>query len=229
MLKCGSFYGALFAVLFSVMLVGCGGGNKPQGSSNQTSQTSQSAQSKPQTDKAATFAEINKILDLESVKKEKDHVERKTIYRPFTEFGVYPSWQVTQDGDTVKMDAVIMDGTPWDKSKKNSNFIYWTTLIFSTDEKKWEYTIPHCSGSTGGGKETSSNQQGTYEYFKTPFVTLVPGYRLLVEGTNPKIRLKGVNKRKDIKVSSEMIAALKNGLRLDELFQSTRGKIERTQ
>ena len=68
-----------------------------------------------------------------------------------------------------------------------------------------------------------------YEYYKTPFNYLSAEYRLLVEGTNPTIRLKGVNKRKDIKLTKEMVTALKTGLRLDELFIMTRGKIERPQ
>ena len=109
------------------------------------------------------------------------------------------------------------------------SLVYWHTIIFLTDEKKWEYQIPHCDGSTGGGKEVSKNNTGMYEYYETQFNNLSPGYRLLVEGTNPIIRLKGVNKRKDIKVTEEMITALKTGLRLDELFIITRGKIERAQ
>lgn len=229
MSKGGAFYGALVVVLVSCLLVGCGDSKKPQGSSNQASQTSQASQDKQQPDKAALLAEINQLLDLELVKKEKDKVERKTVYRPFTEFGLYPSWQVTQDGNTVRMEAVIMDGTPWDDAKKKANFVYWTTIIFSTDERKWEFTIPNCNGITGSGKEASSNDKGTYECLKTPFINLAPGYRLLVKGTNPNIRLKGINKRKDIKVSPEMIEALKVGLRLDELFIRTRGQIERPQ
>lgn len=229
MSKGGAFYGALVVVLAGVMLAGCGDGKKPQGSSNQVSQTIQAAEDKPRADHTAAFAEINKLLDMETVKKDKDKVERKIFYRPFTGFGLYPSWQVTQDGDTVRMEAVVMDGTPWDKAKKKNNFVYWTTIIFSTDERKWEYNIPNCNGTTGGGKETSSNDKGTYECLRTPFINLAPGYRLLVKGTNPNIRLKGANKRKDIKVTAEMIEALKVGLRLDELFSRTRGQIERPQ
>lgn len=214
---------ALFAVLLGFVLVGCGGGNPQRGASSQASQ------SKPQADNKAAFAEINKILDMELVKKENDAAARTTYYRPFTEFGLYPSWQVTQIGDTVRMDAVIVDGTKWDKAKGTDPWVYWHTIIFSTDEKKWEYQIPNCDGHTGGGKEVSKNNTGKYEYYETAFYNLAPGYRLLVEGTNPKIRLKGVNKRKDMKVTAEMVAALKAGLRLDELFISTRGKIERAQ
>ena len=223
MLKRGSFFMALFAVLLGFVLVGCGGGSPSQGSSNQASQGN------PQMDKKAVYAEINEILDSDIVKTEKDATERTTFYRPFTGFGLYPSWQVTQIGDTVRMDAVIVDGTKWEKSKGMDSLVYWHTIIFLTDEKKWEYQIPHCDGSTGGGKEVSKNNTGMYEYYETQFNNLSPGYRLLVEGTNPIIRLKGVNKRKDIKVTEEMITALKTGLRLDELFIITRGKIERAQ
>ena len=92
-----------------------------------------------------------------------------------------------------------------------------------------EYQIPNCNGNTGGGKEVSKNNTGMYEYYQTQFNNLSTGYRLLVEGTNPTIRLKGVNKRKDIKLTKEMVTALKTGLRLDELFIMTRGKIERPQ
>ena len=223
LLKRGSLFTALFALLLSFMLIGCGDSKPPRGSSNPVSQ------SEPQPDKKAVYDEINKILDLEIVKKENDAAERTTFYRPFTGFGLYPSWQVTQIGDTVRMDAVIVDGTKWDKEKGTAPWVYWHTIIFSTDEKKWEYQIPNCDGHTGGGKEVSKNNTGKYEYYETAFYNLAPGYRLLVEGTNPRIRLKGVNKRKDMKVTAEMVAALKAGLRLDELFVSTRGKIERAQ
>ena len=219
MLKRGLFFGTLFAVLLSFLLVGCGG----QSSSKQASQN------KPQIDMKATYAEINQILDSDIVKKDKDSVERTTYYRPFTEFGLYPSWQVTQTGDTVRMDAIIADGTKWGASKGMDSLVYWHTIIFITDEKKLEYQIPNCDGNTGGGKEVSTNNKRIYEYYKTPFINLSGGYRLLVEGTNPTIRLKGVNKRKDIKVTKEMIEALKTGLRLDELFIITHGQIERPQ
>ena len=227
MFRNASFYGALFVLLLSFALVGCGGGNKKQSPADPAATADQSSQGEPQADQKAALDEINKILDMELVKKE--NAGRTTIYRPFTELGGYPSWQVIQNGDTVRMDAVVMDGTKWEKAKKDDNYIYWYTIIFSTDEQKWEYNIPNSNGSTGGGKETSSNAKGTYELYKTAFGNLAPGYRLLVEGTNPNIRLRGANKRKDIKVSKEMIAAMKAGLRLDELFISTRGKIDRAQ
>ena len=219
MLKRGLFFGTLFAVLLSFLLVGCGG----QSSSKQASQN------KPQIDMKATYAEINEILDSDIVKKDKDSVERTTYYRPFTEFGLYPSWQVTQTGDTVRMDAIIADGTKWGASKGMDSLVYWHTIIFITDEKKLEYQIPNCNGNTGGGKEVSKNNTGMYEYYQTQFNNQSTGYRLLVEGTNPTIRLKGVNKRKDIKLTKEMVTALKTGLRLDELFIMTRGKIDRPQ
>ena len=227
MFRRASFYGTLFVVLLGFALVGCGGGHKKQSASNPAATANGASQSKPQADQKAALDEINKILDLDIVKKE--NADRTTIYRPIAEFGGYPSWQVIQNGNTARMDAVIMDGTKWEKAKKDDNYIYWYTVIFSTDEKKWEYNIPNCNGSTGGGKETASNAKGTYELYKTAFGNLAPGYRLLVEGANPSIRLRGANKRKDIKVSKEMIAAMKAGLRLDELFISTRGKIERAQ
>ena len=219
MLRRGLYFGALFAVLLGFLLVGCGG----QSSSNQS-------QNKPQIDKKAVYAEINEILDSDIVKTEKDATERTTFYRPFTDFGAYPAWQVTQTGDTVRMDAVIVDGTKWGDSKKRKDSrVYWHTIIFLTDEKKLEYQIPNCDGRTGGGKEVSNNNTGMYEYYETQFSNLSTGYRLLVEGTNPAIRLKGVSKRKDIKLTKEMVTALKTGLRLDELFIMTHGKIERPQ
>ncbi len=219
MLMRGLFWRTLFAVLLSFLLVGCGG----QSSSKQASQN------KPQIDMKATYAEINALLDLDLVKKEQDKVGRTTFYKPFTGLGLYPSWQVTQTDDTVRMDAIIMDGGKRENSKEPDALVYWHTIIFSTDETKWEYQIPNCDGKTGGGKEVSANNKGIYEYYKTPFNNLSSGYRLLVEGTNPTIRLRGVNKRKEIKVTKEMIEALKAGLRLDELFMITRGKIERPQ
>ena len=223
----GLFWRTLFAVLLSFLLVGCGGSNPQQRSSKQGS--TQTSQATPQVDKKAAYAEINALLDLDLVKKEQDKVGRTTFYKPFTGLGLYPSWQVTQTDDTVRMDAIIMDGAKRENSKGPDALVYWHTIIFSTDEKKWEYQIPNCDGNTGGGKEVSTNNKGMYEYYKTPFHYLSAGYRLLVEGTNPTIRLKGVNKRKDIKVTKEMIGALKTGLRLDELFIITRGQIERPQ
>ena len=180
-------------------------------------------------DKKTAYAEINALLDLDLVKKEQDKVGRTNFYKPFTGLGLYPSWQVTQTDNTVRMDAIIMDGAKRENSKGPDALVYWHTIIFSTDEKKWEYQIPNCDGNTGGGKEVSTNNKRIYEYYKTPFINLSGGYRLLVEGTNPTIRLKGVNKRKDIKVTKEMIEALKTGLRLDELFIITHGQIERPQ
>lgn len=227
MLKRGLFWRSLFAVLLSFLLVGCGGSNPQQRSSKQAS--TQTSQAKPQMDKKTAYAEINALLDLDLVKKEQDKVGRTNFYKPFTGLGLYPSWQVTQTDNTVRMDAIIMDGAKRENSKGPDALVYWHTIIFSTDEKKWEYQIPNCDGNTGGGKEVSTNNKRIYEYYKTPFINLSGGYRLLVEGTNPTIRLKGVNKRKDIKVTKEMIEALKTGLRLDELFIITHGQIERPQ
>lgn len=227
MLKRGLFWRTLFAILLSFLLVGCGGSNPQQRSSKQGS--TQTSQAKPQMDKKTAYAEINALLDLDLVKKEQDKVGRTNFYKPFTGLGLYPSWQVTQTDNTVRMDAIIMDGAKRENSKGPDSLVYWHTIIFSTDEKKWEYQIPNCDGNTGGGKKVSTNNKRIYEYYKTPFNELSGGYRLLVEGTNPTIRLKGVNKRKDIKVTKEMIEALKTGLRLDELFIITHGQIERPQ
>lgn len=227
MLKRGFFYGALLVVLLVLMLVGFGGGKKE--SSNRETQSIQASQEQQQAERKAAFDEINQLLDSEIVKKANNKTGSRDLYMPFTAFGQYPSWIVTQEANTVRMEAVIMDGTPWEKATGKKDFVYWQTIIFSTDQGKWEYTIPDCDGSTGGGKKASTNDKGKYEYFKTAFHNLAPGYRLLVKGTNPNIRLKGTSKRKDIKVTEEMIAALKVGLRLDELFILTRGQIDRAQ
>ncbi len=227
MLKRRFFYGALLVVLLGLILVGCGGGKK--GSSSREPHSTQTSQEQQQADMKAAFDEIDQLLDSEMVKKATDKTGRRDLYTPFTAFDMYPAWVVTQEADTVRMEAVIMDAVTWEKAKGKKSFVNWQTIIFSTDQEKWEYNIPNCDGSTGGGKEVSTNDKGKYEYFKTEFHNLAPGYRLLVEGTNPNIRLKGISKRKDIKVTEEMIAALKVGLRLDELLIFTRGKIGRPQ
>lgn len=70
-------------------------------------------------------------------------------------------------------------------------WIFWDKVIFSTNEKNWEYDIGSLGGLSGGGKHTEIVTGGKYETLSVPIKKIAPGLEVLIKGTNPIIRLQG--------------------------------------
>ena len=66
---------------------------------------------------------------------------------------------------------------------------------------------------------------GKYEFFDVTFDKLAPGIKILIEGTNPTIRLQGKEAKYDYIVPESQIEHLKAGYQLYEDLKVTGGKI----
>lgn len=88
-------------------------------------------------------------------------------------------------------------------------WVFWDKLIFSTDQGKWEYTIGSFAGQSGNGKSTQIVTGGKYETLDIPYDKLKPGIELLINGTNPIIRLQGKEYKYDFQVPSATIEQMK--------------------
>lgn len=109
----------------------------------------------------------------------------------------------------------------------NIGWVFWDKLIFSTNEKNWTYDINTFAGQSGGGKSTQIVFGGKYEFFDTSLKNVIEGVRLLVNGGNPILRLKGEEHFYDIKLSQEDIKNLKNAIIFYENSQIIDEKITR--
>ena len=143
-----------------------------------------------------------------------DQVEKMKFYQPWGD-GSYPAesavyWYAVDRDGLVSMRTMIVDFS------SGINWTFWTHVKFSTAEKSWEYDIKNVfAGQTGGGKNTQVVMGGKYETLDLKFDDLKQGYGLLVNGTNPIIRLSGEHYYKDYELTQEDIEHLKTGLALD--------------
>lgn len=176
----------LISALVGVLLVvsGCSGGDD-------------SSQSYSEAQKKEANGEIVKVLS--DMRKNYDEVEKNTSYSNLST-DKYPP----QDGLYWKV--IIKDGR-MDEFFSIVNFtnshqigwIFWNEVIFSTNEKTWKYDIG--SGHSGGGKHTEVVWGGKYETLSVPIEKIAPGLKVLINGTNPIIRLQGKEHKYDMKLT----------------------------
>lgn len=161
--------------------------------------------------KKQASAEILKILN--DMPANTDPVEKQTWYQPWGK-GEYPAesavyWYAGKKENHVWLRTKIV------QFSSGINWVFWDKLIFSTDNKNWEYKIPNVfAGQSGGGKHTQVVYGGKYETLDLSFDKLRPGYEILVNGENPIIRLSGKEYYHDYKLDQEDLDHLKTGLYL---------------
>ncbi|WP_295234485.1 hypothetical protein [Veillonella sp.] len=195
-----------------ILLVICGA-LLPESNSNTTpsATTTQSAQDK---EKQKSDANTSAINILSSVAQENDQVEKKTIYKSWGNDS-YPAstnlyWYAIEKDKKVTEYLKLVHFTT------GINWVFWDTLIFSTDQGKWEYKIGSFAGQSGNGKNTEIVMGGKYETLDVTYDKLRPGIKLLVEGTNPIIRLKGTQYQEDFHIPAETIEQMKSAQQLDQ-------------
>ena len=174
-------------------------------------------------DKKAASQEILQILG--ALPMRKDEVEKTNWYQPWgdreypAEDNVY--WYAGNKNDQVWMRTLIVNFS------SDIDWVFWDKLIFSTDQGRWEYNIGSFAGQSGNGKHTQVVMGGKYETLDVPYYNLFRGYQLLVDGTNPIIRLQGKEYHVDIRISPAQMETIKQGVRLSYLLSKTEGKIIR--
>lgn len=190
----------LTALLLIFSVAGCGSDSSSSSSSSKTQITEEQ--------KKQASAEVMRILS--SMVQKTDEVEKLTWYMPYS--GNIPAqdavyWYAGKKGDQVWMRAAIINFT------SDINWVFWDKVIFSTTEKNWEYKIDDCfAGQSGGGKHTEVVFGGKYETLDVSFDELEQGYRLLITGTNPIIRLKGRDSHYDYRLTETDLNHLKTGI-----------------
>ena len=215
------FLFALIMILLLSFIAGCGSDNK----SNTASSTSSSSTSKKEItleQKKQASAEIIRILN--SMPQQTDEVEKLTWYKPWGSGG-YPAqdavyWYAGKKNDSVWMRAKIVNFT------SSTGWVFWDKITFSTADKNIEYKIKDCfAGQSGGGKSTQIVYGGKYETLDVPFSDLDEGYRLLVNGKNPIIRLTGREHYYDYRLTENDINHLKTGIYLFDQMKVTGDQI----
>ena len=159
---------------------------------------------------------------LSQVPQYEDKVEKSVIYKPWGEQippqdAVY--WYAISKDNFINERIKIVnfsDGIDW---------IFWDKIIFSTDQNRWDYEINSFVGQSGGGKSTQIVMGGKYEFLDVPFEKLAPGIKILIEGSNPIIRLKGDKYKFDYVVPDNQIEHLKAGYKVYEDLKATGGMI----
>ena len=184
-------------------------------------QSTQSAKTTSVDQKKEASQEILRILGNVPVKV--DEVEKRNIYRPWGVGGVPPEdnvyWYAVNKDSNVSLRTLIFNFST------DTAWIFWDKLIFSTNQGRWEYPIGSFVGQSGGGKKTEVFIGGKYERLDLPYEKLAPGYKLLLEGSNPIIRLQGPDSSFDMRLSAAQIEQIKTGYHLYELLEITDGKI----
>lgn len=151
-----------------------------------------------------------------------DKVEKTIAYKPWGD--VIPPqnaiywYAINKDKNITERIKIVnfSDGINW---------VFWDKIIFSTDQNRWDYDINSFAGQSGGGKSTQIVMGGKYEFFDVTFDKLAPGIKILIEGTNPTIRLQGKEAKYDYIVPESQIEHLKAGYQLYEDLKVTGGKI----
>jgi len=171
----------------------------------------------------AASQEILQILG--SLPTEIDNVEKITWYQPWGS-GPFPAedniyWYAGSKDNEVRLRTLIVNFS------SDSSWIFWDRVIFSTDQGRWEYDIRSYKGEEKGGKKTEVVMGGKYETLDVPYYNLSKGYQLLIDGTNPIIRLEGKQYYSDIQITPAQMEKVKQGARLNYLLAETYGKIVR--
>ena len=210
------------AVVFSSLLYSHRHPNKVTApSSAQPTQSTQSAKTVTVEQKKEASQEILQILG--SVPMKVDEVEKRNVYCPWG-IGAVPLenntyWYVINKDSDVRLRTLIFNFST------DTEWVFWDKVIFSTSQGRWEYSIGSFVGQSGGGKKTDVFIGGKYERLDLPYEKLAPGYKLLLEGSNPIIRLQGPDAHFDMHLSAAQMEQITTGYRLYELLEITDGKI----
>lgn len=172
--------------------------------------TSQSKEDKEAKAKAAN-EDAMKILG--AVPQFQDQVEKSTSYLTWGAEN-YPA-DTNLYWYAIVKDKAVNERLKMVHFSSNMNWVFWDKLIFSTDQGKWEYTINSFAGQSGNGKSTQIVMGGKYETLDIPYDKLKPGIELLINGTNPIIRLQGKEYRYDFQVPAATIEQMKLANQLD--------------
>ena len=213
----------ILLITFAIML-GIGLSLPESDKSNSATNAPQTTQSSVDTEKQKDTANADAMNILSYVPQKYDQVEKRTIYAPWGEGKIPPAtnlyWYAIEKDKAVTMRASLVHFTD------DINWVFWDKLIFSTDQGKWEYNIDSFAGQSGGGKHTEVVMGGKYEMLDVPFDKLKPGIKLLVEGTNPIIRMQGKPHKEDFVVPAATIEQMKAGLQLENDLSLLGGKLK---
>lgn len=202
-------------------LAGCGSSSSSGKSSSDNSVTTKKSEITVEQKKQAS-SETIRILN--NMPKKTDEVEKMSWFTPWGT-GSYPAedavyWYAGRKGNDVWLRAKIVNFT------SSMGWVFWDKVIFSTTDKNWEYEIKdNFAGQTGGGKHTQVVMGGKYETLDVPLKDLYEGYKLLITGKNPIIRLKGKEGKYDYRLTGDDLEHIKTGIYLYDQLKVTNGKI----
>ncbi len=205
------------SIIMFLLVVGCGSDKNNSATTSMPKKQEITMEQKKQ-----ATGEILRILG--AMPQNKDEVEKKIWYQPWGN-KAYPAknaiyWYAGNKDDHVWMRAFIVNFST------DMGWVFWDKIIFSTTEKNWEYKIKNVfAGQSGGGKSTDIVRGGKYETLDIPIAEVIQGYKLLINGNNPIIRLEGKERYYDYKLTKTDIEHLKTGIYLYEQLQVTDGLI----
>lgn len=207
-----------FCLLIVVVIFGIGCGNDAKESNEQSTKIVDENVIKEQ-----AYSEIKRVL--ENVPKYEDEVEKTIWYKPWgtdsipVRDGVY--WYAIEKNGKINLYTMLVNYT------EDINWVFWDTIIFSTENKNWKYNIKNCfAGQTGGGKGTKIVMSGKYEYFSSNFNDLEKGFLLLVKSSKPIIRFKGEGSHYDYYLTQDDINLFNTGIYLNEQLKKVNYKIK---
>nr|DAY51269.1 MAG TPA: hypothetical protein [Caudoviricetes sp.] len=208
-----------------IIFIACGMLAPDSGKTSTTGgNATQAAQTAQDKEKQKENAQADAMNILGSVPQENDQVKNQTIYRPWGN-GPVPAdtnlyWYAVVKNKSVTERIKLVHFT------SDINRVFWDKLIFSTDQGKWEYKINAFAGQSGDGKHTEVVMGGKYETLDVPYDKLRPGIKLLTEGTNPIIRMKGAQHQADFQVPQATIDQMKAAQQLDQDLTILGGKLK---
>ena len=126
-------------------------------------------------------------------------------------------WELKMVKSNPYIRIVIVQSMPFSQS-----WIDPKTVIFSTDQGSWTYTIDERADSFPDWTTLDLIDTAKLEILFSYYEKVKPGIDILISGSNPRITLKGDSEEHTIKLSSYTIAELKTVTEMNKTFEDIR-------
>jgi len=186
-------------------------------SKTQTEQLASQTKELSQQDKKAISDEVRKILS--QIPQKTDEVEHTISYQTWGNDKIPAQtavwWQVTQeqDGTILPVCINIVHFT------KDTNWVFWDTMIFSNGGDKWTKKLDAFAGQSGDGKHTEVVMGGKYEVWGGTLDKVREGMEILAKDGKPILRLKGREHKDDFYLTADDVQRIKTALHLQDLLK----------